>query len=229
MNCWICGENADTGEHLIKASDLRSMFGHVTQNNPIYVHTNLKRNQRVPGIRSDKLKYKSRICARCNNERTQPHDHAWEKLSGYLRNRKPPIQDGTLIRLARVFPGAVQRSMLGVHLFFLKQFGCLIAEHSIPLDISAFSQAILNQSPHPKVHLKFLTGFEDPSHKLVSRSAIQTAALNGSIAYATWIYIVDSIAVNVIYAEPMERRSALIHSWHPTTVGKRVRILNYDA
>lgn len=229
MNCWICGGNANSGEHLIKASDLKSLYGHVTQNNPIYVHTSLKRNQPIPGIRSDKLKYRSRICSRCNNERTQPHDRAWEKLSNYLRNRRPPIQGGTLIRLAKVFPGAVQRSMLGVHLFFLKQFGCLIAENSIPLDISVFSQAILQQIPHPNVHLRFVTGLQDTSHKLVSRSEVKTAKLNGSIAYATWFYVVDCIAVNVIYAEPMERRRALVHSWHPTTVVKRVRIHNYDA
>lgn len=230
MECWICGSDADTGEHLIKASDLKSLFGHITQKRPIYFHTAAKRNLPIRGIRSDKLKFAAPICSFCNNGRTQPHDRAWELLSEYLRNRIPPIENGTLIRLERAFPGAVKRSMLAVHLFFIKQFGCLIAEHSIPLDITKFAEAIIKQTPHPKVHLRFVTGLQDPRHKLVSRSDIHTAVLpDGTIAYATWFYIVDRIAVNVIYAEPMERRTALVHSWHPSTINKRIRIVGYDA
>ena len=230
MKCWICGADANTGEHLIKASDLKSLFGHITQSKPIYLHTDARRNLPIRGLKSEKLKFAARICGTCNNQRTQPHDRAWEALSEYLRTRTPPIKGGTLIRLDKVFPGAVKRSMLEVHLFFIKQFGCLISENSIPLDITKFAESILQQTPHPKVHLRFVTGLQDPRHKLVSRSVVQTASLpDGRIAYATWFYVVDRIAVNVIYAEPMERRTALVQSWHPSSINKRVRIFAYDA
>lgn len=225
MKCWICGDEANSGEHLIKASDLKSLFGHVTQNKPIYFHTSAKRNQLIRGIKSDKLKYRARICSRCNNERTQQHDRAWEMLSEYLRSRTPPIQKGTVIRLDKVFPGAVQRSMLNLHLFFLKLFGCLIAEYSIPLDISKFSTAILGETPHPKVHIAFWTGLHDQSLKHVGRTPVQTATLNRKIVYAEWFYIIDRVAVNIIYAEPTEHRKGLVHAWHPSTVGKRVRVV----
>lgn len=225
MRCWICGNPADSGEHLIKASDLRALFGNVTQKNPIYFHTKDRRNQPVGGIKSDKLKYRARICSKCNNERTQPHDRAWEKLSNYFRSRQPPIQKGTLIRLNRVFPGAARRSMLAVHLYFVKLFGCLIAEHSIPLDLSTFSDAILRELPHPKVHLAFWAGLGDPSRKNVARSHVQTASLGGKIVYAGWFYGVDPVSVNVIYSEASEHRKGLVHSWHPATVGKCVRVV----
>jgi len=222
MRCWICSGEANSGEHLIKASDLKALFGKVTHKKPLYFHNSVVRNQPVAGIKSGKLKYAKSICARCNNERTQPHDRAWERLSQHLRSRQ--YHTDTLIRLERVFPGKVRQSMLDVHLFFVKLFGCLIAEHSIPLDIHVFSESILHGVPHPKVRLAFWTCPGRPSTKQAGRTPVHTSMLDGSITFATWFYIVDNISVNVIYAEPTQRRKGLAHSWHPSTIGKRMRI-----
>lgn len=118
MKCWICGNEANSAEHFIKASDLRSLFGHVTQDKPIYMSTSINRNQPIRGIKSAKLKYNSRICCKCNNECTQKHDRAWESMSDYFGLRRPPIQAGKLLRIGNIFPGTVKASMLDVHLFF---------------------------------------------------------------------------------------------------------------
>lgn len=150
MKCWICGDDANSGEHMIKASDLKSLFGHVTQQAPLYLHTDQKRNLRVAGIKSDKLMYKSLLCSRCNNERTQPYDRAWERLSSHLRERQPPIRPEMRISLTRAFPGSVKKSMTRVHLFFLKLFGCLIAENNIPIKLEQFARSILQGTPHPQ-------------------------------------------------------------------------------
>lgn len=229
MNCWICGELGESGEHLLKASDLKALFGHVNPDKPIYIHTNIRRNQKVSGLQAKRLKYRSRICHKCNNERTQPHDRSWEQLSEYLRSRKPTIRPGTTINLGRVFPGSIRASMLNVHLFFVKQFGCLVAENNIPLDITTFSKAILTNTSHPNIHIRFLTGFENSKHLLASRSAVQTVQLNGRVAFASWFYIVDRAAVSILYAEPFERRKALAQTWHPNTIGKYVKVHRYDA
>lgn len=225
MKCWICGDNANSGEHLIKASDLKLLFGRVTQKAPLYFHTDLQRNQAVGGIKSDKLKYRALLCARCNNERTQPHDRAWERLSTYLLERQPPIRPGMLVRLDRVFPGSVAKSMLGVHLFFLKLFGCLIAENNIPINIEPFAQSIMQGVPHPKVWIAFGTGLHHPGIKHAGCSAVEAAILEGRIACASWFYVVDKVAVNVMYAELGEHhRKGLGHAWHPSSVGKYVHI-----
>ena len=224
MKCWICGDEANSGEHLIKASDLSSMFGHVTQKSPLFFHTDQKRNQPIGGIKSDKLKYRARLCARCNNERTQQHDRAWENLSKYLRERKPPIKPGMTVRLDRAFPGSVSKSMLAVHLYFLKLFGCLIVENSIPIHIDQFSQSILHGMPHPKVWLAFWTGLQHPNIKHVGCSQVETTQLGGRVTFASWFYVIDKLAVNVMYAEPGEHRRGLFHAWHPSYVGKHVRI-----
>lgn len=84
MQCWICGKDADSGEHLIKASDLKMIFGKVRQDKPLYMHTNAQRNIRVAGLQSNKLKYEKVMCRDCNSGRTQASDKAWELLSRAL-------------------------------------------------------------------------------------------------------------------------------------------------
>ena len=224
MQCWICGDEATTGEHMAKASDLRSMFGKISASAPLYMHTPTKRNQPVNGIKSDKLKYKFRLCPRCNNERTQPHDQAWEALSGYLRSRQPPIRPGLTVRLTPVFPGSVNRSMLNVHLFFLKLFGCLIAENSVPLTLAEFSACILKSEAHPRVHIAFWAHNERRHLRYMAQSEMQVAELGGQVAFASWFYYVGPLAINVMYAEPSERRQGLIHSWHPKNTTKLLHI-----
>lgn len=151
MNCWICGASANSGEHMIKASDLKSLFRHVDQRSPLYLHTGLRRNLAVQGIKSSLLKHQARLCARCNNERTQPHDRAWSTLSQYLQTRRPPIRPGMRVRLGDIFPGKVSQSMLAVHLYFLKLFGCIATDRCIPLPIGEFASAIRDGNPHPNI------------------------------------------------------------------------------
>jgi len=226
MKCWICNNEASSGEHLTKASDLRSLFGHVSQKSPLFLHVRGNLNQKIPGIKSDRLKSKALLCNHCNNAKTQPHDRAWEALSKYLRTRSPPIRPGNLIRLSPVFPGQIHRSMLNVHLYFLKLFGCLIKENSIPLDIGAFASAIREETAHPYVYLAFEAITDRRHHKLAGRTPVSTAQLNGRVMHAVWLYDVGPISVHVMYCEPTERRKSIAHSWHPDQPTKFLRIID---
>lgn len=224
MKCWICGDEATSGEHMTKASDLRSLFGHVSHRAPLFMHTSERRSQAIPGVKSNKLKFKALLCTRCNNERTQPHDLAWEALSQYLRDRRPPIRPGAIVRLAPVFPGSVHRSMLNVHLYFLKLLGCLVVEHSIPIDIGALSTSILEGRAHPNVYLAFRAITDRRFHRHAGQSEVQTAQLHGRVAFASWFYEVGPLSVNVMYAEPNEHRKGLVNAWHPSSITKLIRI-----
>ena len=52
---------------------------------------------------------------------------------------------------------------------------------------------------------------------------IKTANIKGRCVYAIWFYyIVEPIAVNVIYAERFEKREGLVHAWHPSSISKRI-------
>jgi hypothetical protein len=218
MKCWICGNDATTGEHKTKASDLRELFPNVTQKQPIFLHTDQAKNQKIGSVKSDKLKFKARICAECNNVRTATYDRAWESLFKFLREKEPPIREGDLICLDKVFSVSVARSMLYVHLFFVKLFGCIIAENNLPIDIAPFSKAIMCEKPHPKIYIAF-----GPALDLETGGTnLHMDILNGKCAFATWFYIVGSVLVNVMYAEPNETRQGLIYAWHPMTVSNSI-------
>lgn len=110
----------------------------------------------------------------------------------------------------------------------MKLFGCLIVEHNIPIDISQFSKAILSGAAHPEVHIAIGTGFLNTKRKHISLTPVMAGKLNQRIVYAGWFYIINQIAINIIYSEPAKNPKVLRHSWHPSTVGKRVRIVDFS-
>jgi hypothetical protein len=153
--CWICGGAATTREHSTKRSDLKALFGEVSQSRPLFMHNDRQKNRRIGSLDADKLKSEGRICDTCNNARTQAHDRAWERLSAHLRTRTPPIAPGVVVSCEEAFPGDAIQQMLNVHLYFLKLFGCHITAASLPIDIAPFSKATMHGTPHPGVYLKF--------------------------------------------------------------------------
>ena len=223
MKCWVCGDEARTGEHMIKKSDLSAVFGHVCQNRPLYRNSASRRNVPVKGLNVDLMKSRGLLCARCNNQRTQAFDRAWQRFSAALRSR-PVLRPGDRIDLGKIFPGDVRKSMLNVHLYFVKLFGCLIAEKALPIDIHGFSHAILSESAHPKVYLAISPFTDGLPFASVGYSDLDTAQLNGIIVYATWLYILDRFTVRIMYADPSERRRGLIDSWQPSTITKCLRV-----
>jgi len=211
--CWICGERADTREHRTKASDLRSLFGIPTQAKPLYFHTAGRKNVKLPTLKAPELKFTAPICNRCNSARTQPHDFAWQRLSETLRAREPPIAAGTSVRTNRIFPYNTARAMLNVHLYFVKVFGCLILEGKIPIDIAPFSEAILQERPHPNVYLAFGPTPAPRAERMAGGSDVHTAMLKDKCAFATWFYEVGNLSVNVMYAIEGEKRDGLLKAW----------------
>jgi hypothetical protein len=212
MTCWICGSAGMTGEHKIKRSDLRSLFQPPTQARPLYFHDEKTKNHRIGSLDAKILKL-SCICACCNNTRTQPYDRAWECMSEWLRCREPKIVAGTIIQANQIFPYGTAREMRNVHLFFIKQFGCLIAESGISIDLVSFANAILKDKAHPHVYLKFGCAPSIDDKVIAGRSnmKIVTRTIDGACAFATWLYHVGDLAVNVMYAAHGEQREGLVH------------------
>ena len=223
MKCWICGGMADSGEHRIKASDLRDLFGRVSPDRPLYYHDEQQRNRLVKGLKANILKSSARLCVKCNNERTQPFDRAWERLSKSLRRRRFHLEIGERIKLQKVFPGHVEKSMLAVHLYFAKVFGCQIAEHHVPIDLSEFSDAILKCRPHPKLHLALCPPVDNVGVS-AGGSEITASQLGERVMYAVWFYILDRLTVRVMFAEVGEKRRGLVDSWHPSENKKIIRV-----
>jgi hypothetical protein len=226
--CWICKTNAaDSGEHKTKRSDLQAVLGPPTQAQPLFYHDLHRANRPVGSLDAKILKSPVRICAHCNNARTQPHDRAWEWMSDRLRSRR--LKVGQWVRANRVFGSFTKREMTNVHLFFLKLFGCMLAEakaigHEVPIDIEAFAQAIMLGRPHPEVHLQFgrCDGIIGRTNLHVWKTDPHESVLGA------WLYELDTIAVNVVFVQVgrFEHRRDI---WHPhsRTSAKRFQIADF--
>ena len=230
--CWICGGDATTGEHKTKKSDLKSVFGAPTQEQPLYYHDANRRNQLVRSLDAKILKSPSRICPDCNNARTQPHDVAWAYMSVWLHSRHPRIRAGDVIRANRIFPYNTTAEMLNAHLFFLKQFGGLIQEGAgkIAIDVKPFATAILEGRPHPNVYLQFGVGPFVQGKPVTGRSDFKGLKIaNGTCVLGMWFYQVEGLTVTLIYADPGEDWKNLHRAWHPRRGSNRFVLADYNA
>ncbi len=226
--CWICGGPGDSGEHKTKRSDLKAVFGRPTQQQPLFFHDQARKNQRVGSFDAKLLKSPGRICQHCNSTRTQPHDLAWQKLSEYFCTAAPTIAPGATVRLNRVFPYDTRKRMLGVHQFFVKAFGCLVIEGSLPIDLSGFSDAIMNDRAHPLVHLKF--GVPSASDRVTAgKSDVWTAPTGADrqSRFVSWFYDLPHVWVLVMFAAPDERRDGLVGAWHPSSGQKAITMADF--
>lgn len=226
--CWICGKDkADSGEHKTKRSDLAAVLGAASQDRPLYFHDLERRNKLVKSLDAKILKAPIRICHACNTARTQPHDRAWELMSERLRGRR--LVTGQWVRNESIFPYDTHRQMIDVQLFFLKLFGCMLEEakangYAVPIDIAAFSKAIMTGTPHAEVHLQVGTG-----DGTIGRSNLYCWKTDKDSVMGGWLYQLDRIAVAVLYAQQgsWERRNDI---WHPAsqTSSKRLMIASFS-
>ena len=215
--CWICGAEGRTREHLSKKSDLISVYGVATQKSPVFFQSDDLSNHKINTFNSPLIKAKSPICERCNTARTQRHDRAWERLSHALRNSQPPIKPESYFRANRVFPYNTGVELLNAHLFFVKQFGCRIADNLCPIDISGFSSAILNNSPHPDMYLKFFLISKKFENIIAYSSKLDamTDSVTNRVIAATWAYCIGSLMVQVIYKVDDRNINGTRNAWHP--------------
>lgn len=220
--CWICGvDNPTTREHKIKSSDLSSLYGKPTQENPLYLHKNMHLNKRVGSLDSDILKYKHHICKNCNNSMTQPYDLAWAQYSEFIRFKSPSSRPKDVIRFNRIFPYKTKLHMLRVHLYFVKLFGCQIIDNNIPIDIEPFSSALVEAKPHEDLYISFGKSLGFPQC-YAEISDIHLEKLNGKVAFASLLYRIGDLSVMVMYAQKGEKRQGLEHAWHPNGSLKRI-------
>lgn len=216
MKCWICGADADSGEHMIKKSDLQMRFDTPTQSKPLYYNSDSSRNIPIGSFDNWRLKHEVKICTYCNNTRSQPYDRAWERMSANLMRRFPCQQVGSRIRGNRIFPYNTRRKMADVHLFFVKLFGCLIHSSGIPIDIHEFSTSLLNRKIHQNVYLRI--GVDRLHEKF--KGALRSPVLckedkEGKTIVASWYYQIGHVVVNTMYVRDGWSCEGLDDAWHP--------------
>jgi hypothetical protein len=221
-NCWICGALADSREHMVKASDFRSVFRKVTQHAPAYRHSAHKSNQPIRGDKADILKFAPSLCGYCNNTQTQQHDLAWQKLSESIRTMRPSLCANSRIPLQRIFPGSVKNSMRDVHLYFTKLFGCYAVEHKVPLPITYFALCIKDSVPPPNLRLAFISIPSDSARYRIQVGDIRALNIGSKTVSAVWFYAVGTLGVVVSYNETGHLRLSKERGWHPDDKSTRL-------
>ena len=223
--CWICGNEADSGEHIPKASDLKSYFGVVTSKKPIYQHVDPLINRKINGINSKRLKSATRLCANCNNSLTQCFDNSWVRLSEYMVGNAAMMFRVKYINMSKVFLGATRRNALNVHLYFVKLFGCKLLEENPEIDITSFSKSILQKIPHPSVYFVVCP---TPVHfRFTNVSSIEYDSTEGLIRFAAWTYTLAPVTVRIEYADSALGAKPSSCAWHPSRHSKILKIGNY--
>jgi len=219
--CWICGDPATTGEHKAKRSDLKAVFGTVSQSEPIVFNDGQQKNRRVGSLDSALVKWTNVLCAPCNNSRTQRHDKAWEEFAGELLKDVSLLVPAARIQLNVIFGDQEKRIMHGVHLYLAKSFGCLAAQvdkFAAKVDLPGLGQAIMHDRPHPWLYIAMGVPGRTSKGAIVSSSNPEMF-LNphdGSCALATWYYNVNGVCALVAYAPEMKGWAKAEGLWHPT-------------
>lgn len=228
MKCWICNSVGNSGEHVIKASDLRRYFGGVTQASPLYFNSSKEKNIVVGSIKSKRFKSNALLCSNCNNNRTQPYDIAWEKLHEFLSLNWKDIKRKNKVDLSKIFPGNVKSSMLDVHLYFVKIFGCRIIENQVPIDIRCLSKSLIKRMAHPHVYISIGNTMGKIKGKYAGVTKVSACNYNSKSIFANWFYTVGDISVNVIYSPVGRRLKTISKAWHPTSIHKIMQIAKYE-
>ncbi|EPE5851694.1 hypothetical protein [Vibrio vulnificus] len=197
MNCWICGENGETGEHLVKASDLKALFSADIKRKPIYFHKDNRNPQKLQNVVKAKfVKSEAKLCAHCNGAKTQPFDNDWQTLSEYVRDNYTQLRSNRRIKLKNVFPGRTKQASLNVHLYFAKLLGCRTSSEELPIDIPSIASAINEVKVHPKLRIRLEVW--DPKTKIAGVSKI-THRAKGGVKDTYWYYVIDNVVVCVSF------------------------------
>jgi hypothetical protein len=137
--CWWCGSPADSREHKYKRSDLVREFG----GPPYYGDETLvliggvrEREARGPG--SDAFQFSATLCKRCNNERSQPFDCAYDRFAAFLSANRKAILRRRAVDLREIYAGAWHAEGANLARYFAKHIACRLAgnaaEHGTGID-----------------------------------------------------------------------------------------------
>lgn len=225
MQCWICGSEATTGEHLPKASTMRDMFGEVTQQKPIYHSSAHRKNKPMQSINSRLVKLRV-LCASCNSSKTQPFDRAWDAFWAYLNENGPVFVTGSVIRFYRVFGYFARREMLNLHLYAVKLFGCVAAEFAIPLDLAGMANAVTRKEPYSNIYVGLGRRTWLKSLTFVGPSDVDAKVDGNRCVSAVWFLTIGEWNFQFIYAVPGQKLDGISDIWNPIRT-RRIRLKEF--
>ncbi|MES9857223.1 MAG: hypothetical protein ABW166_11525 [Sedimenticola sp.] len=228
--CWICGDFADTREHRIKRTDIRQVLGEATQNKPLFVHDDGKRNRRVQSTNAKVLRGKKDLCAKCNNEFTQPHDKSWERLSFYLYENWPGIIKSGAFRVSKAFPKGARKGMRDVHLFFAKSLGCAAKEGNVSINMDKLAHGIKTNKPIDNFWLSIGETPEPEKDNTIGRTdlLVTNEKKTGNAVALSMVFTFGGVSVLVEFSISNDLVLGTKESWHPKCGTKLITLSKFN-
>lgn len=250
MKCWICGEEAKTGEHFIKASDVRLYFPDFNQKKPVYVSRKNKLNVPIGSAKSDRLKSNALICQKCNNQLTQPYDKTWEKISQYIVDNWVRISRTSKFDLKKIFPGSSKMNGINFQLFFVKILCCALNEKpsidtvddfvdtpdndpkniqytdecksKLAKELSAY---LLNKEMCPYLFLNFLKPPKNFKYMGITDLHADFDMSEGIVARAYLTYFNSNFVIRILYIHPRHYLLEYPSGWNPDKNYTRTKLI----
>gem|GEM_PF-3127144 len=231
IKCWICGDTANSGEHMVKQTDFKQVFNIVNQQEPIISRENGEiKNRNIQSCKSNHLKFKNEICEKCNNQLTQPYDRSWEKLSAYLHTNWTEIKIKKKFNLREIFGDNFKQDILNVHLFFVKILGCIVEEEksreheeeSVIIDTKQLAKSILENIECDNIYISFRDTKYNKSKEYVGLYLDQNYNEN----YVFVLYMIGDIIVNIIFSK-VNNKKALNNAQKPSEIKEIINLVEY--
>jgi len=153
MKCWICNNEAKTGEHKFKSSDLKRLYGKQFDDSLIIKLDNDE--LKLQGPNSNLVKHNSPICQKCNNDLTSPHDKAYDKFIIESTKSFEKLCKTKAINVIDIYGDNWKTELRNLYKYFAKQIGCRVAQFKgidYPKSLSDF---ILNNKEIKSLKLSF--------------------------------------------------------------------------
>ncbi len=128
--CWWCGAPANSAEHKYKKSDLIASYGkgpYKNENGLIWVSPDGKKLA-LRGPKSKMAKFEPNLCDKCNNNRSQPFDLAYEKFANYIRADKKNIYRTREIDFEKAFGKDWHPETLNFYKYLVKHVMCRVSD-----------------------------------------------------------------------------------------------------
>lgn len=147
--CWWCGGTGETQEHRIKRSDLTAEFG-ARWSEPLVHLRSGEPPGRIQSPDSQRVRFRSKsLCAKCNNELSQPFDEAYSELVGFALAHTDSLTEALRLDLPRIWGCEWREQSLNVARYVVKHAFCQIAEHSDRFEPLPDPAPFLDGGPFP--------------------------------------------------------------------------------
>ncbi|MGW3668659.1 hypothetical protein [Streptomyces sp. NPDC005141] len=149
--CWWCGNTADSREHRHKKADVVRAFGSGPWPDPVVrVRSGSKREDRIQGPNSAKLKFAKVLCANCNNVRSQSFDLAYDVFAEYIHQNSDVSVKAGVIQFSRVYGKGWRDERRALTKYLVKNICCRLAEGrvQIPQPLICFMDGSVRDLPN---------------------------------------------------------------------------------